>query len=95
LTFAGGTYQQQLLLVGVPSLFSFSHFIRIGGSLLYDFWVLSNGSSFDGVIAVLANKHSNQRSQLLEFGHQDYLQQSHRAENTLVKICNMAAILFL
>jgi len=53
LTFAGGIYQQQLLLVGVPSLFSFSHFIRIGGSLLYDFWVLSNGSSFDGVIAVL------------------------------------------
>jgi len=53
------------------------------------------GSSFDGVIAVLVNKHSNQRSQLLEFGHQDYLQQSHCAENTLVKICNMAAILFL
>ena len=53
------------------------------------------GSSFDGVIAGLVNKHSNQRSQLLEFGHQDYLQQSHCAENTLVKICNMAAILFL
>jgi len=36
--FAGGIYQQ-LLLVGVPFLFSFAHFIRIGGSLLYDFWV--------------------------------------------------------
>ena len=96
LTFAGGIYQQQLLLVCVPSLFSFSHFICIGGSLIYDFWVLSNRiSSFDGAIAVLVTKHSNQRSQLFQFGHQDYLQQSHRAENTLVKICNMAAILFL
>jgi len=77
-------------------LLSFAHFIFTGGSLLYDFWVLSNRIlSFDGVIAGLVNKHSNQRSQLLEFGHQDYLQQSHCAENTLVKICNMAAISFL
>jgi len=95
LTFAGGIYQQ-LLLVDVPSLFSFAHFIFTGGSLLYDFWVLSNRiSSFDGVIAVLVDKHGNQQSQLFEFGHQDYLQQSQRAENTLFKKCNMAAILFL
>jgi len=49
------------------------------------------GSSFDGVIAVLV---SNQRSHLLEFGHQDYLQQSQYAENSLFKLSNMAAIYF-
>jgi len=69
-----------------------------GGSLLYDFWIFSNRiKSFDDIIAVLVHfqAHGNQRSQLFEFGHQDYLQQSHRAENTLFKLCNMAAMLLL
>jgi len=68
-----------------------------GGSLLYDFWVFSNGiKSFDVLIAVLVHLQA-QSSQLFDFArHQVYfLQQSQRAENTLFKQCNMAAMLLL
>ena len=53
---------------------SFSSFICSFYSLVVLYCMIFGfsaiGSSFDGVIAVLV---SNQRSQLLEFGHQDYL----------------------
>jgi len=82
-------------LVEFLSLFSF---LITCGSLLYDFFGFAAiGSSFDGVIAVLVYTVINNLGSLSVAlsSHQDYLQQSQRTENTLFKLCNMAAMLFL
>ena len=64
LTVAGGIYEQ-LLLVGVPSLFSFVYFLYLWFFLYWMiFGLAAIGSSFDGVIAVLVYTVINNLSSL-------------------------------